>query len=144
MNQLKKEEPKDFELPYAPLNEEDLQHQLEEEDLFQEEIKEVNPTEEDTKDHVSDQLNFYDMNDENENDEDEVEELAEKEDSPIDTELDEIHSDEDDEDEMDDIVEDEGLNNPVLYVDVNLGGSLMKRIVLYEADNPDEKAEQFA
>ena len=41
-------------------------------------------------------------------------------------------------------VEEQDEPVPLLYVDVNLGNNLMKRIVMYEGDDPEEKATEFA
>jgi hypothetical protein len=47
----------------------------------------------------------------------------------------------------DEILDDENSEDeqiPLLFVDVNLGRENMKRIVLYEGDDPEEVAEEFA
>ena len=61
ISNLKRSEPTEIELPYAPLNEEDsltklINEQTEEEEF--KEIKEANTTEEDTKGQISEQIDY--------------------------------------------------------------------------------------
>lgn len=143
--QLKKNEPQTIDLPYAPLSEEDsLTKIMSEDGMGFREIKEANTTEEYTKNINSEDLNELSAQDESPtyNEQDNMNSLIKIQ--SRDGDSDEKESPERGDEDFDDEDDDANEPAPLLYVDVNMGNNMMKRIVMYEGDDPEEKAIQFA